>query len=105
MPEQWLFSPLRLRGHRERVGLSRPELAQRVKIVKGSEIKELKADTIKAYEYGAIKPGLDAFLSLADSLDISPNDLCRTSDDDEMEYLAGKHWPLPPPSPQQTRTT
>lgn len=72
-------------------------------VAKSGEIKELKADTIKAYEYGTIKPSLDVFLSLADSLGISPTDLCRTSEQDsEMEYLAGKHWPLPPP--QQTRT-
>lgn len=85
--EQWRFSPHRLRGHRERLGLSRAALAAAI---------GRKADTIKFYEYGAITPSLEIFLSLCDSLGISPNDLCRTSADDELERLEGRLWPMQP---------
>lgn len=62
----------------------------------------MRQDTIKAYEYGSIKPSLPVFLSLADSLGISPNDLCRMSDDDDLEFLAARHW-APPTTPLHVR--
>lgn len=83
MPEQWLFSPLRLRGHRERLGLSRAQLG--VRVCRGQ-------DAIKAYEYGITPPSLVTFLSLADSLGISPNDLCQRSSNPEDELFEGRHW-------------
>lgn len=90
VPEPWQFSPSRLRGHRERLGLSRNAL--------GAKIGK-RMDTIKVYEYGITPPSLSAFLSLADSLGISPNDLCRqTPRDDEAEYLEGRTWSPTPPS-------
>jgi hypothetical protein len=55
--------------------------------------------TIKAYEYGLSEPSMHAFLSLTDSLGISPTDLCRVRpDDDEAEYLRALHWSPPPPT-------
>lgn len=93
MPEKWPFSPLRLRGHRERRGLSRLALAARVGV---------HLDSIKSYEYGLNKPSLDVFLSLAGSLDISPNDLCVQPGepaDKETQLMAGRCYPLPPPPP------
>lgn len=56
-------------------------------------------DTIKAYEYGLILPSLEAFLSLAGSLGISPNDLCRMSSDDNLEYVSAKAWAQAPTEP------
>lgn len=64
-----------------------------------------RSDTIKSIEYGINTPSLEAFLSLADSLGISPNDLCRTSADDSRELQAGKTWPTPLPTHQPARTT
>lgn len=87
VPEKWRFSPQRLRGHRERLGLSRAALAAAI---------GRKADTIKFYEYGTITPSLEIFLSLCDSLGISPGDLCRTSSDDGIERMEGRLWPMPP---------
>lgn len=57
-----------------------------------------RQDTIKAIEYGINQPSLPVFLSLADSLGISPNDLCRTTHDDDLEFRAGMDWTPPPPS-------
>lgn len=98
---KWSFSPWRLRGHRERLHLSRHALAVRV---------EKSADTIKAYEWGVIKPSTDALLSLAGSLGISPDDLCRASETDTpadptFEYLAGRTWPDPPSPPTKPEDT
>lgn len=87
MPEPWRFSPQRLRGHRERLGLSRAALAARI---------GRRQETIKFYEYGTTAPSLEIYLSLCDSLGISPNDLCRTHRDEELERRAGLVWPLPP---------
>lgn len=59
----------------------------------------ISANTIKAYEYGLTEPSLHAYLSLIDSLGISPADLCRVrDDDDEAEYLRARYWSPPPPT-------
>lgn len=86
MPEPWLFSPLRLRGHRERLGLSRAQLG--VRVGRGQ-------DAIKVYEYGIKMPSLSVFLLLADSLGISPNDLCQRSSNPQEELLEARHWHPP----------
>jgi transcriptional regulator with XRE-family HTH domain len=86
VPEQWLFSPQRLRGHRERLGLSRAQLGARV----GRD-----QNTIKAYEYGVTPPSLTTFLLLAGSLGISPNDLCQSSPNPSDEFTAARNWRPP----------
>lgn len=83
-PGMWRFSPSRLRGHRERLGWTRAQLA----IETG-----WKPSTIKAIEGGINSPSLELFLLLAGSLGITPVDLCRTSDDDRAEYQAGRQYP------------
>lgn len=47
-------------------------------------------DQIKSVEYGISRPSLTLFLSAAASLGISPTDLCRVHEDDEMELEAGR---------------
>lgn len=89
VPERWQFSPWRLRGHRDRLGWSRVTLAVAIGV---------KPDTVKMYEYGKILPSLPVFLLLADLLGISPNELCRTSQDNKREYLEAKAW-IPLESP------
>jgi len=89
VPDRWWFSPRRLRGHRDRLRLSRSDLAARTGI---------SPYTIKAYEQGLAKPSLDNFLLLIGCLGISPGDLCRTRDDDEAEYMRALHWSPPPPT-------
>lgn len=56
-----------------------------------------RTDAMKGYEYGTISPSLPIFFALADSLGISPNDLCRQSDNDDLEHWAGRNYPNPPP--------
>lgn len=78
----WQFSPWRLRGHRERLRWSRQTLASMCGVSR---------DQIKAVEYGLSRPSLTLFLSAAASLGISPTDLCRVHEDDEMEWEAGRN--------------
>lgn len=63
---------------------------------------QVSPDSIKAWEYGYNTPRLGAFLSLCDWLRIGPTDLCRTSDDDEVEYRAGRDF-APKPEPAEER--
>lgn len=88
--QQWQFSPARLRGHRERLHLTRPQY---------SMISGFSVATVKSAEYGKHVPGLVFFLSAAGLLGISPNELCRIHEDDGVEYLDALHW-----TPQQQMT-
>ena len=88
MPDSWSFSPKRLWGHRDRLGLSRAQLGARARV---------SQNAIKLFEYGRTDPRMTVFLSLCDSLGISPNDLCRKGrENDEQEYEAGLNWSPPP---------
>lgn len=73
--------------------MSRSELAIRMQV---------SPDSIKAWEYGVNVPRLPAFLSLCDLLGIEPTQLCRTSDDEEVEYDAGRYYLAPTPVEETT---
>lgn len=96
MTEQpWQFSPARLRGHRERLHLTRPQYS----LLSGYSVA-----TVKSVEYAKHVPSLAFFLSAANLLGISPIELCRTHPDDGVEYRTAWHWtppqqqiPRPPP--------
>lgn len=93
MPDKWQFSPRGLKGHRDRLGLTRVELGARVGV---------SPYAIKNYELGLHKPLLETFLQLCDSLGISPTELCQQGCEDEMiVYERALYWS--PPRPMTTR--
>lgn len=47
---------------------------------------------VKQIETGVSQPSLSTFLSVADCMGISLDDLVQYSDDDWEEYQAGKNW-------------
>lgn len=89
MPEAWQFSPRALKGHRDRLGLSRGQLGAKVGV---------SPYAIKNYELGLHRPLLEIFLHMCGSLGISPTELCQRIDEDpELVYERALYW-SPPPS-------
>lgn len=78
------FSGPRLRGLREREGMTRRELARLVGRSAGS---------IQSYEEKHGTPSLKTLCDLAGALDVTPNELFRCFDDDQRERAEGEQTP------------